>query len=128
MIKAIIILILYISFNFLGCSNKPRRCDQVYLIENKWSDINGGEYELTPNKKDAEFICDQINHFPEGKLINVSDHYGYLTICTNKKKYDMIFSAKKGIVYGVSPGKFVYDEALTQKIMILMKIRSRKWR
>lgn len=124
---------LFLTFIFLGfflsCKNKPIECKTVKIsIENRWSQENNGiDYLTIEDKKDIEFICKRINQFSEGKEVVISYSYGDIDIYLNSQKIQAIFTYRNGVVYRVSPGKYVYDEALTKRILKVMKIKKRCW-
>lgn len=128
--KNSLIVVLFLLILFLGCKRTPIECKTANVqIENSWYGENGGDdYLDIKDKKDISFICSRINNFPEGKDVIISYNHGYLTIFLDNHKTDMIFTVNNGVVYRVGLGKYVYDEALTKRIMKLMKITSRCWR
>ena len=127
--NSFLMLVFFILLNFTSCKNTPAECKTANIkIENRWYDENGGIDNLeVKDKKDIAFICNRINNFPEGKDVRISSNHGYLTIFLNNQKTDMIFTVRNGIVYRVGVGKYVYDEALTKRVLKLMKITHRCW-
>lgn len=123
------LLIFFILSIFIGCKNTPVECKNAKIeIENRWFSENGGIDRLEiKDKRDISFICTKINNFPQGKDVRISYNYGYLTIFLNNRKTDMIFTVRNGVVYRVDVGKYVYDEALTKRIMKLLNITKRCW-
>lgn len=123
------LLIFFILNIFTGCINTPVECKNAQIeIENRWFSENGGVDHLEiKDKKDISFICSRINNFKQGKDVRISYNHGYLTIFLNKRKIDMIFTVRNGVVYRVGVGKYVYDEALTKRIMKLLNISKRCW-
>lgn len=122
------VVLSFICLALFGCKT-PLECKDVSIsIENRWYDKNGGiEYLKIEDKKDIVFICQRIKKFKEGKEVRVAYSYGDIDVLINKKKLQAIFTYRNGVVYRVSPGKYVYDEALTKRIMKLMKIKNRCW-
>lgn len=116
-------------FLFLSCKNHPIDCKTTKInIENRWSDKNGGiDYLDVKDPKDIVFICNRISNFSNGKDVRISYSYGDIDIVLDKRKVQAIFTYRYGVVYRVGVGKYVYDEALTKKIMELMKINKRCW-
>lgn len=122
-------LVLLMLFAVISCKNTSIECEDVQIeIENRWYNENRGlDYLVVNNKKDISFMCSRITNFPDGKEIQVSYNHGYLTIFFNNRKVDVIFTVRNGVIYRVGIGKYVYDEALTKRIMKLMKITNRCW-
>lgn len=122
------VLLGFVCLTLFGCKT-PLECKDVSIsIENRWYDKNGGiEFLKIEDKKDIFFICEKISEFSKGEYVRVSNNHGYLQLLINNQKMDMIFTVGNGVVYRVSPGKYVYDEALTKRIMKLMKIKNRCW-
>lgn len=124
-----LVLVLLIFFSVTGCKNTPIECKDAHVeIENRWNDRNGGmDYLEVKNKKDVAFLCSRINNFPEGKDVRIAYSYGDIDIYLNNKKVQAIFTYESGTVYRVGIGKYVHDEALTKRIMKIMKITKRCW-
>lgn len=120
---------IFIITLFSGCKNNPIKCKDANIqIENRWSDENGGiGYLEVKDKKDVVFICSRINNFSEGKDVRIAYSYGDIDIYLNNRKVQGIFTYRNGVVYRVGAGKYVYDEALTNRILKLMKIANRCW-
>jgi hypothetical protein len=111
------------------CKSPPINCNEINIsIENRWNEYNGGKRKVDiTNKEDKIFICKRISKFSKGKEVRIAHNYGYFEIQNNYKSTEMIFTYKYGIVYRVSPGRYVYDEALTKKILEIMEIKNRCW-
>ncbi|MBL3547936.1 hypothetical protein [Chryseobacterium sp. KMC2] len=122
-------LVLLVFLIFIGCKNTSSECKtDAIQIENRWYDKNGGiDYLDVKDKKDITFICSRINNFPEGKDVRIAYSYGYIDIYLNDRKIQAIFTVRNGVVYRVGIGKYAYDEALTKRIMKLLRISSRCW-
>lgn len=128
-INRFFVSVLFVLFTITACKNTSVECKNAQIeIENRWYSENGGiDYLEIKDKKDIAFICSRIKSFPEGKEVRISYNHGYLTIFLNNKKTDVIFTVNNGVVYRVGTGKYVYDEALTKRIMKMMKITKRCW-
>ncbi|MDV7696743.1 hypothetical protein N6B72_07420 [Chryseobacterium soli] len=122
-------LIFFVFLIFTNCKNTPVDCKTAIIrIENRWYDENGGmDYLDVKDKEDAAFICNRINNFSEGKDVRIAYSYGDIDIYLNNKKIQAIFTYRNGVVYRVGVGEYVYDEALTKRILKLMKISHRCW-
>jgi hypothetical protein len=119
-------LLIFCIFIF-ECKSPPINCNEINIsIENN-EDNEGIKFLDLKDSQDKLFICKRISNFPEGKEVRIAHHYGNIKISTNFNIIDMIFTYKHGIVYRVSPGKYVYDEALTKKILEIMEIKNRCW-
>lgn len=123
------ILMIFLSFILIECKNAPVECNtSVIQIENKWHDDNGGIHFLDVKaKEDRIFICSRINNFQKGKDVRIAYSYGDIDIYLNGRKIQAIFTYRNGVVYRVGVGKYVYDEALTKRILKLLNISKRCW-
>lgn len=127
--RIILLFIFFISICFSGCKKHHLACKTAKIsIENRWSDLNGGlDYLNVKNDVDVNFICKRINDFSRGEEVRISYSYGDIDIYMDHIKIQAIFTYKNGVVYRVGAGKYVHDEALTQRIIKLMKIKERCW-
>ena len=124
-----ILLLLFGLLFFKSCNNTDVCKEKKIVIENKWFEENGGlQNIIVSNQEDIKFICARIHNFEQGERVRIAYSYGYIEIILNKvKTVQAIFTYNNGVVYRVSPGKYIYDEELTKRILKLLRIKNRCW-